>query len=123
MKLQHEQAHNCQFCAIFLARKGLLNSHIDLVHTGIKYKCTGCGKLRQRINDCRKHVKKCKLSNIYAQIEKIVVQSFCLPGRIDLSHFPLYFTNAICASAFFDLCSGIRCKCFGRGILCLCNSQ
>ena len=41
------------------------------VHTGIRYKCTGCGQIIKREHDCQKHIKRCKLSNIYALMEKI----------------------------------------------------
>jgi predicted RNA-binding Zn-ribbon protein involved in translation (DUF1610 family) len=50
--------------------KGSLIEHIDSTHNGIRYKCTGCGKLLHRMMNCRKHIKKCKLSN-NAKMEKI----------------------------------------------------
>jgi hypothetical protein len=67
---------NCQFCPEFYTKKIWLNSHIDSVHNGVRYKCTGCGKLRHRKGDCVKHIKKCKLVNFNAKMEKIKLDVF-----------------------------------------------
>ena len=66
----------CHICSRFFSTNSVLNSHIDAVHNGIRYKCTGCGKLRQRIENCREHLKKCKLSNINSKIERIELDVF-----------------------------------------------
>ena len=61
----------CKVCSVFFARKGLLISHMNSAHRGIRYKCTGCDKSHKRKGDCVKHIKKCKLVNIDAEMEKI----------------------------------------------------
>ena len=66
----------CQFCSLSYSRKHSLNSHIDYVHNGIRYKCTGCGNLRQQKNDCVRHIKKCRLANIHAQIRLSAQKNF-----------------------------------------------
>jgi hypothetical protein len=33
----------CQFCPLFFSRDDGLKSHIDAVHNGVRYKCTGQG--------------------------------------------------------------------------------
>jgi hypothetical protein len=75
-EIKPEEILQCQFCFVIFNAKYSLNSHINSVHNGIRYKCTGCGILRHRINDCRAHIKICKLLNIYAQMEKIKLGDF-----------------------------------------------
>ena len=48
----------CQICSMFFRQKHLLIAHIDFAHNGIRYKCTACGRLRQRKCDCLTHIKK-----------------------------------------------------------------
>jgi uncharacterized C2H2 Zn-finger protein len=69
--LEEKQRIQCQFCQLFYGKQNSLNVHINYVHNGIRFKCTGCDKSHKRKGDCVKHIKKCKLVNIDAEMEKI----------------------------------------------------